>query len=82
MVSPFLCRLLNSEETMESGLNMTKPFLVFSLLVIVGLLYGLRTDLKQTMKITIEVSNTLDTMETQVENLLAMAKRLEPKSSK
>ena len=69
---------------MESGLNMTKPFLVFSLLVIVGLLYGLRTDLKQTMKITIEVSNTLDTMETQVENLLAMgmAKRLEPKSSK
>ena len=67
---------------MESGLNMTKPFLVFSLLVIVGLLYGLRTDLKQTMKITIKVSNTLDTMETQVENLLAMAKRLEPKSSK
>ena len=67
---------------MESGLNMTKPFLVFSLLVIVGLLYGLRTDLKQTMKITIEVSNTLDTMETQVENLLAMVKRLEPKSSK
>ena len=67
---------------MESGLNMTKPFLVFSLLVIVGLLYGLRTDLKQTMKITIEVSNSLDTMETQVENLLAMAKRLEPKSSK
>ena len=61
---------------------MTKPFLVFSLLVIVGLLYGLRTDLKQTMKITIEVSNTLDTMETQVENFLAMAKRLEPKSSK
>ena len=61
---------------------MTKPFLVFSLLVIVGLLYGLWTDLKQTMKITIEVSNTLDTMETQVENLLAMAKRLEPKSSK
>ena len=61
---------------------MTKPFLVFSLLVIVGLLYGLRTDLKQTMKITIEVYNTLDTMETQVENLLAMAKRLEPKSSK
>ena len=61
---------------------MTKPFLVFSLLVIVGLLYGLRTDLKQTMKITIEVSNTLDTMETQVENLLDMVKRLEPKSSK
>ena len=61
---------------------MTKPFLVFSLFVIVGLLYGLRTDLKQTMKITIEMSNTLDTMETQVENLLAMAKRLEPKSSK
>ena len=37
MVSSLLCRLLNSEQTMEFGLKMTKLFLVFTLMVNEGL---------------------------------------------
>ena len=37
MVSLLLCRLLNSEQAMEFGLEMTKLFLVFTLLVTKGL---------------------------------------------
>ena len=37
MVSLLLCRLLNSEQAMEFGLEMTKLFLVFTLLVTEGL---------------------------------------------
>ena len=36
MVSLLLCRLLNSEQAMEFGLEMTKLFLVFTLLVTEG----------------------------------------------
>ena len=93
MISPFLCRLLNSEEAMESGLKMTKPFLVFTFLLTVGLSQSVEqstkidkqslstflTNLKQTMKIAIKMSNTLDT---QVEKLLAMVQRFEKESSK
>ena len=37
MITPLLCRLLNSEQAMEFGLKMTKLFLVFTLLVTEGL---------------------------------------------
>ena len=37
MVSPLLCRLLNSEQAMDFGLKMTNFFLVLALLVTEGL---------------------------------------------
>ena len=72
---------------------MTKPFLVFTFLLTVGLSQSVEqstkidkqslstflTNLKQTMKIAIKMSNTLDT---QVEKLLAMVQRFEKESSK
>ena len=61
----------NSEEEMEMELKMTKPFLVFTLLVIVGLLTGLLASLKHS-----------STLETEVENLLAKLQTFETKSSK
>ena len=72
---------------------MIKLFLVFTLLVTEGLSQSVEqstkidkqslstflTNLKQTMKIAIKMSNTLDT---QVEKLLAMVQRFEKESSK
>ena len=74
MVSPFLSRLLNSEQVMEFGLKMIKLLLVFTLLVT----EGLSQPIERSTPIDQQSNSTfLTNLRQGLENLLDMEERFE-----